>query len=130
MAPRTCFVVALAPTGAGGTRGGSAAYHAAAMPASNASGTSLRTRMKLVVDITHPLFEDVRVDLCGGQVRVPQHHLNGAQVGTALQQVRGKRVSKHVGADRRFQARLPRVRLQDFPESYASKAVSSPACVD
>ena len=42
------------------------------------------------------------VDLRGGQRRMPQKLLNRAQVGPALQKVRGEGVPENVGIDRRF----------------------------
>ena len=50
--------------------------------------------MEPVVDVAHPLFEHVRVNLRRRQVGVPEHHLNGAEVGAALEKVGRKRVSK------------------------------------
>lgn len=46
------------------------------------------TRMKGLVDLAEPRLEHVGVNLCRGQVRMAQHHLNGAQVGATFEQVR------------------------------------------
>ena len=48
-------------------------------------GIRLRPRMKTVVHGAHPLLEHVRVDLRRRQIRVPEHHLNRAQVRAALE---------------------------------------------
>ena len=41
---------------------------------------------------------DVRVDFCGGNTLVAEHRLYGAQVGTAFEQMGGKRVTESVRA--------------------------------
>ena len=40
---------------------------------------------------------DVSVDLGGGHVDVAEHFLNGAEIGTAGEQVSGETVAKRVG---------------------------------
>ena len=72
--------------------------------------------MELIVDAAHALLEDVRVDLRRGQIGVTEHHLNGAQIGAALEQMRRERVPQHVRAQGLRQTRLPRVALQNLPE--------------
>ena len=42
------------------------------------------------------LAQNVRVYLRGGNVGVAEHHLQAAQVGAALEQVRGETVAQHV----------------------------------
>ena len=49
--------------------------------------------MRLEVDVAATPIRDVRVALGGAEVGVPEHLLNGAQVGAALEQVRGERVT-------------------------------------
>ena len=51
-----------------------------------------------------------------------EHHLNRAQIGATLQQVRGKRMAQHVRAERPRQARLAPVCLEDLPEADSSQA--------
>ena len=51
-----------------------------------------------------------------------QHHLNRAQIGAVLEQMRGKRVSQHVRAQRARQAGLPAVSLENLPEADARQA--------
>ena len=56
------------------------------------------------------------VDLGGGDIRVPQHLLNGAQVSAVFQQMHREavpqRMGRHVLADLRFRL----IMLDDFPE--------------
>ena len=56
-------------------------------------------RVRLEVDVAAAPVGDVRVALGRPQVRVPQHLLDGAQVGPALQQVRGERVTQQMRVD-------------------------------
>src|SRR5438094_6872600 len=50
--------------------------------------------MRAVVDAPQPLRVDVAVDLGGRKRAVPEQLLDRAQVGAALEQVRGERVSE------------------------------------
>ncbi len=90
----------------------------------------LRPGVELVIDRPHPLFEHVRVDLRRREIRVAEHHLDRAQIGAALEQVRRKRMPQHVRAERAATARLPRVALQDLPEPDARQAGPAAARVD
>jgi hypothetical protein len=45
------------------------------------------------------LLQGVGIDHGGGQILVPKRVLNGANIGTTLQQVGGKGMTKGVGAD-------------------------------
>ena len=53
-------------------------------------GNSLASGMILLMNLPEMLPGDVGIDLCGGNVDVTQHHLDGSQVGTALQKVAGE----------------------------------------
>ena len=57
--------------------------------------------MKSVVDRPQARLEHVRINLRRRQVGVAQHHLDGAQVGTAIEQMRRKRMPQHVRAQSR-----------------------------
>ena len=46
-----------------------------------------------MVDVLQLFFDDLRVDLRGGNICMTQHFLNGAQVRTVLQQMHRKRMS-------------------------------------
>ncbi len=59
----------------------------------------LTARMVPTVHRFKALGRHVGVNLGGGNIRVPQHDLDGTQVGTALQKVAGKRMSNNVRAD-------------------------------
>ena len=56
-------------------------------------------RVRLEVGLAPPPVGDVRVELGRAQVGVAQHLLHAAQVGAALEQVRGERVAEQVGVD-------------------------------
>ena len=57
-----------------------------------------------------------------------EHHLDGAEVGTAFEQVRGERVADHMRAERRADTGGSSVRPQDLPEP--DPAERSAAAVD
>ena len=54
--------------------------------------------MKLSVNSLKATAVDVGVDLCGRDVRVPEHLVNLSQIGTAGQQVSCETVAQGVGA--------------------------------
>ena len=81
-----------------------------------------RARVKPIVDASQPRLEDVRVDLRGRQIGVPEHHLDRAQVGAALEQVRRERMTQHVRAERAADAGPAAVRFQNLPEADARSA--------
>src|SRR5437773_12504255 len=78
-----------------------------------------------LVNLLQPLFHDMRVDLRGGNVRVPQHQLHRPQVDTALQQVRGKAVPQHVRSERHAKSRAPPVRGQNLPDTHAAERAAT-----
>ena len=55
------------------------------------------------MELVHLILEEtpvkVCVDLRGGDLRMSQHFLDGAQVGTTLNQVGGKTVTERVWTD-------------------------------
>ena len=53
-------------------------------------------RVELIVNGAHALLEHVCVDLRGREIGVAQHHLDGSEVCTALEEMRRKRVAKHM----------------------------------
>lgn len=57
----------------------------------------LAARVVLGVQRLQALARNMRVDLGGGNIGVPQQHLNHAQIGAMLQQVGGKGVPQGVG---------------------------------
>lgn len=46
-----------------------------------------------------PVLGDVRIDLGGGDIRMPQHLLDAAEIGAVVDQVRGEGVPEHVGRE-------------------------------
>jgi hypothetical protein len=52
--------------------------------------------MVLVHHAAQPAAGNVGVDLGGANIGMPQHRLDAAQIGAALKQMRGKRMSQHV----------------------------------
>ena len=59
-----------------------------------------RARVKAVVDIPQTRLEHVRVDLRRREIGVPEHHLDGAQIGAALEQMRRERMPQDVRTER------------------------------
>src|SRR6476620_3982879 len=51
------------------------------------------------VDVPDPFAGQMRVELRGGDTRMPEQLLDDAQVGSALEQVRGERVSQGMRTD-------------------------------
>src|SRR2546421_9899592 len=56
-------------------------------PAKRLSLSKSRARVKAIIDRSQPRFEDVRVDLRRRQIRVPEHQLDRAEVGAALEEM-------------------------------------------
>ena len=71
--------------------------------------TDSRTWVEPLVHAAQPCFQHVRVDLRRRQIGVPEHHLDRAQVGAAIEKVRRERVPEDVRADRRTNAGLAAV---------------------
>lgn len=59
----------------------------------------------------------MRVNLRGGYVRMSEHHLNGPQIRTALQQMRSKGMTKSMRINFFGQTRLSGVPDNQFPKS-------------
>ena len=55
--------------------------------------------MSLVVDLLHPSRRQMRVHLRRAEALVSQQFLHAAEIGTVVQQMRGKAVPKRVRAD-------------------------------
>src|SRR5215471_9327291 len=91
----------------------------------NCSTFSLFSRVKLVVDRTQPRLQNVRINLRRRQIRVPEHHLDGAQIGAALEQVRGEGVPQDVRTESARDACLHAVRLEDLPEADPRQAAAA-----
>src|SRR5262249_35011409 len=72
---------------------------------------------KLVIHRPETRLQNVRVDLRGRQIGVAEHHLDRAEIGASLEEVRRKRMSQHVRAQAARDAGLDAVLLQDLPET-------------
>src|SRR5260370_10553491 len=66
----------------------------------------------------------MRINLGGRDVGVTQHDLHTAQVGSALQQMGGKAMPKHVGREPVEDARFPAVTGQELPERLTGEAAA------
>ena len=53
-------------------------------------------RVRAEVGLAAPAVGHVRVALGGGEVGMPEHLLHRAEIGAALEQVRGERVAQYV----------------------------------
>lgn len=53
--------------------------------------------MGLIVDACEVLEIQVRIDLGGTDIGMPEEFLDSPQIATRFQQVAGKRVSQHMG---------------------------------
>src|SRR4030095_1908039 len=85
-----------------------------------------RTGMKPIVHRAQSRLEHVGVNLRRRKVGVPEHQLNGAQVGAALEQVRGEGVPQDVRAEHSRQAGGPAVLLENLPGAGAAEAPGPP----
>jgi hypothetical protein len=73
--------------------------------------------MVLVVDSAQPSLEDVRIDLCRREIGVPEHDLDGAEIGAALEQMRSKGMAQYVRTQLARDPGLRPIAFEDFPES-------------
>ena len=81
--------------------------------------------MKTLVQCFEAVAVDVGVDLGGGDVGMPKHHLHGPEVGSAGEQVGGKGMAEHMGAHCFVDAGGPGVLPDDLPEPVAGHACPS-----
>src|SRR5260370_19103183 len=79
------------------------------------------------VNLLQAFFHDVGVDLRRGDIGMPQHELDGAQIRSAFQQMGGKTVPQHVGRERNAQSRPAAITGNNFP--YAHPAYVAPAAI-
>src|SRR5215510_11902118 len=84
-----------------------------------------RAWVKPIVDRAQPRLEHVRVDLCGREISVAEHHLDRAQVGAAIEQMRGERMPQDVRTERTRKSGLASVLLQDLPEADARERAAT-----
>lgn len=60
---------------------------------------TLATRMKLLHNLPQVIAIQVGINFRSGDGLMPEHLLHGTQIGTAFDQVSGKRMTKRVRAD-------------------------------
>src|SRR5688500_15066248 len=89
-------------------------------PTRAADPTSSRLGMRLAIHLNQLRRVDMCVALRGAQSRVPQQFLNGAQVGAALQKVRGKGVTQRMWTDAELGAALGHIAVHQ-PMDAASR---------
>src|SRR5579862_5209077 len=80
----------------------------------------------LTVQLFQALTSYVGVDLCRGQITVPQQHLHDAQVRAMVEQMRGKRMPQSMRRKLFGDSGLTRVPLDDVPERLARHAITTP----
>src|SRR5437868_1766082 len=81
--------------------------------------------MILPVYLSEVLPIDVRVDLRGRDVDVAEHLLDGAQVSTALEQVRRERMAQRVGRNRLLDTGAVDVSAQDLPGAHPRERLTA-----
>jgi hypothetical protein len=69
-----------------------------------------------LVDFFQALLDHVSVNLCCRNISVPQHELNGAQIRSPFQQMRGKAVTEFMRSEASAQTQLDSVIMQDLPD--------------
>ena len=74
------------------------------------------------VNLLQTFFHDVGVDLRRGNIAVPEHQLDGAQISAAFQKMRCKTVTQHVGRQRHTQARLAAIGGENLPDANAAES--------
>ena len=73
----------------------------------------------LLMQRLQPCLCDVRVNLRGGKIGVAEEHLDHAQIGAVIEQMRGESVAQGVWRQRRLNAGGARVDLEVVPEGLA-----------
>ena len=79
--------------------------------------------MVFVIDFSELPSGDMRVDLGGCDLAVPQHELHGPQIGASLEKMRGKSVAKDMGTDLLFQSGQLTIPFHHLPESLAGESL-------
>ncbi len=75
--------------------------------------------MKAPMHLTQASRCDVRVDLRGGDVGVPEHRLHGTEIGAAVEEMGGERMPEAVRRDAAVERRAPEILLQELPDGLA-----------
>lgn len=77
-----------------------------------------------MVDVHQMLVHQLCVDLCGRNIRVSHHLLNGPQVCPVLQQVSRKGVPQCMGGNLGFDPRLFLIVLDELPKALSAHALT------
>ena len=78
------------------------------------------------MDVSQPSAFHVRIDLSRRDICMPQHGLNGSQIGPTFQQMRGKRMPQHVRGDRLGNTGAARPLQKQLPKCLPRESSSSP----
>ena len=57
---------------------------------------NLAAGVKFFVDSLEAVLIDLCIDLCGGDIGMPQHHLHRPEIGAMNQEMGCKRMAEHV----------------------------------
>lgn len=80
--------------------------------------------MMRFINLFQTLFDNVGINLGCCNIRVAQHHLHGAQIRSAIQQVRGKTVPQHVRTHTFLYARVLCRIIANVPDSFVAQVVA------
>src|SRR6202790_3088714 len=75
-----------------------------------------------LVDFLQALLDHMRVNLRRCNISVPQHELDGAQIGSPLQKMRGKAVTEFMRSQPSAQTQLDAVIMQDLPDGDSAES--------
>ena len=78
-----------------------------------------------LVNLFQAFFHDVGVDLRRGNIAMPEHQLNGAEIGAAFQEMSGETVAEHVGSKSHTQTRLAAIGRENFPDTNAAEPAAA-----
>ena len=73
--------------------------------------------MRFLVHVLELLFDELRIDLRGTDVRVAEHFLDRTDIRAVFQQVRGKRMTQRMGRNILVDVRFGLIGLDDLPEA-------------
>ena len=76
-----------------------------------------------LINLLQPLLQNVRIDLRGRNITVPEHKLDRAQISSPFEKMRGKRVPDHMRRQGSRKACLTPVAGQDLPKPYARQGL-------
>jgi hypothetical protein len=74
--------------------------------------------MKLPVHSFQSLLIDMRIDLGRGNIGMPEHFLDDAQIGAVPEEVRREAVTQKVRINVLFQSRASRMFFHDLPDTH------------